>query len=128
MVPDAGGGPRPEAGRPGESAAAAYRRLQQTALQAVERCLALVPIRCLSDVDVAEKAINQMRDRLIDDLRAAGPSERQAVLRAALNQTNVALSLIVGVEYPATGSQRKPLEMARDVLLDEHFKERTAEP
>ncbi len=77
-------------------------------------------------MDVAEKAINRMRDRLIDDARKA-PPEHQAVLRAALHQTNVALSLIVGVEYPATGSQRKPLEMARDVLQDEHFKELTAQ-
>ncbi len=90
---------------------AQYQELQGVALAAVEDALARVPLECLSDVDVAERAINRLRDTLIDGLRKGQPG-----LQPPLDQTNVALSLVVGVEYPATGSQRQGLEMARDTL------------
>jgi hypothetical protein len=125
MAPDEK--PAPQAAQPaaGESEApdeaATYRRLQQAALAAVEYCLTLLPIHCLSDVDAAERAINKLRDRLIEGVRRAEPGAHATMLQDALDRTNIALSLIVGVEYPATGTQRKPLEMARDTLRDLHF-------
>ncbi len=95
---------------------ASYEELHRTALAAIDYCIARVPLECLSDVDVAEKSVNRLRDGLIADLRRAEPSRPREVLRPALDHANIALSLIVGVEYPATGSQRQGLEMARDTL------------
>ena len=74
------------------------------------------------DVDRIENKIVQLRDLLIEAWRnsSEGPGE----LHACLEKVNAALSLVVGVEYPAAGFQEKPLEMSRQILegcMEEYF-------
>ncbi len=95
---------------------ALIRNLAADAYKSVETALGLVPIKCLSQVDFAERAIVRMRDALIDELRREPNKDEK--YRRALERANVALSMVVGVEYPATGSQQKSLQMACDVLRE----------
>ena len=66
------------------------------------------------EMDQVQRDTARLRDDLIECRRsgAAGAS----VADAALEAVNIALSLIVSVEYPVTSIQRKALERARDVL------------
>ena len=82
----------------------------------LERARREQPARLSEDVDEAERAVAQLRDELIDRLRSERAPDRSARTRAALNSVNAALSLIVGVEYPAAGIQRSALAQARDTL------------
>jgi hypothetical protein len=59
--------------------------------------------------------VTGLRDRIIVQLRRHGTSPTPD-WRTALTYLNTALSLIVGVEYPAAGIQRSALEQARDML------------
>jgi HPt (histidine-containing phosphotransfer) domain-containing protein len=68
------------------------------------------------EVDQAERMVARLRDGLIDRLRAHPGVPDAARTRAALDRLNVALSLIVGVEYPAGGIQRELIEQASDTL------------
>ncbi len=70
------------------------------------------PAELKAEVDVAERAIVALRDALIVSLRSAS----EAGARRALDQVNIALSLVVGLEYPMGGLQRSMLEGARSVL------------
>src|SRR5690348_15011135 len=88
----------------------------QTALDAIDRAIGEPPAELKQDVDVAERAIADLRDCLIRELRQASPDTDTRRRRDMLDQANVALSLVVGVEYPSGGIQRKVLEQARDVL------------
>lgn len=88
----------------------------RTAVETLERALDLPPAELTAEVDVAERAIARLRNRLIAELRAAPAGDDTARRRQALDAANVALSLVAGVEYPAAGLQRKLLEQARDVL------------
>lgn len=67
------------------------------------------------DVDFSERAIVDLRDCLIARLRGH-VREADVPLRAALDRVNVAVSLIVSVEYPAGGIHRKKIEQALDIL------------
>lgn len=64
-----------------------------------------------------ERELVRIRDELIIQCRRQGDpvavSERG---QTRLGQINVALSLVVAVEYPVTSIQRTALEQARDVL------------
>lgn len=64
-----------------------------------------------------ERELVRLRDELIIQCRRQGDpvgvSERE---QTRLGQINVALSLVVAVEYPVTSIQRTALEQARDVL------------
>lgn len=64
----------------------------------------------------AERAISRLRDGLIARLRAAPPAEDTARPRAALAQINVALSLVVGGEYPVGRIERRFVGDASGVL------------
>ncbi|MBV9546337.1 MAG: hypothetical protein JOY61_18355 [Chloroflexi bacterium] len=86
--------------------------LCREALQLLEEALGKPPPELSAEVDVAEQKIAQLRDELIDRLRAA-PDQ---ALRAALDNVNAALSLVVGVEYPVGGVQRDMLKQARTAL------------
>jgi hypothetical protein len=86
------------------------------AIEILERALDLPPAELTEQVDVAERAIARLRNRLIAELRAATTGEDTRGLRGALDAANVALSLVAGVEYPAAGIQRTLLEQAIDVL------------
>ena len=88
------------------------------AVAMLERALQEPPGALSEDVDVAERVVARMRDRLIEVLREGPQAADAARQRAALDRVNAALSLIVGVEYPAAGIQRKVLEQARDALKE----------
>ncbi len=83
---------------------------------ALERAIELPPLQLSQQADVAERAIVSARNRLIDRLRQHGDSPRAAAWHSALDELNIALSLVVSGEYPAAGVQREPLEQARDIL------------
>ncbi len=90
----------------------------QVAVAAIEQALGLPPLQFNREAEVAERAVVQMRDHLIDRLRRDGTAAEAPGWRATLKQVNTALSLIVGVEYPSVGERHKPLEQARDLLKD----------
>ena len=96
------------------SDAAAPAGLCREALRHLQAALDQPPTALAAEVDLAECAIAAVRDALIDRWRAH-PS---AQVRAALDQTNVALSLVVGLEYPSGGLQRPLLEQAQSTLQD----------
>lgn len=98
------------AGSPARAKADTQRLLEE-ALQAVNKACAMIPIQCLEEIDFAERAIVRLRDALIEQRRAAGPGW-DARSQAALDHVNGSLSLVIGVEYPATGSQRRMLQAA----------------
>jgi hypothetical protein len=66
------------------------------------------PAELKADVDVVERAIVAVRDALIDRLREA-PSD---AIRSRLDRVNVALSFVVGLEYPLGGLDRDMLKQA----------------
>ena len=70
------------------------------------------PTELKEEVDVAERAVAALRDELIDLVRAAP----EPGLSAALERVNVALTLVVGLEYPMGGLQRNMLDEARATL------------
>jgi hypothetical protein len=78
-------------------------------LAQLEDALARPPDQLGEEVDQVERELATLRDELIADLRANGR-------RAGLDQVNAVLSLVVGLEYPATGIQRTLIEQARDAL------------
>ncbi len=88
----------------------------QTALAALERAETAPPLMVTREADLAERAIVRARDELIGRLRAAGqPSERQP-LEELLDKLNVALSLVVGLEYPIGGIERERIKQAADYV------------
>lgn len=98
---------------------AAQRTLAEQCRHAAEliaRAQADQPRHLSEDVDEAERAVVFLRDRLIGKLRGAASPEEAAHWRAALAHVNGALSLVVGVEYPASGVQRTLLEQAAGAL------------
>jgi hypothetical protein len=70
-----------------------------------------------NQVDDVERQVARFRDKLIERLRADTASAReQEQLRQALDHTNAALSLLVGVEYPSAGLQESLLQDAVGLL------------
>jgi len=69
------------------------------------------------EIDEVERELVRLRDELIIECRRQGdPVGVSARGQTRLGQINVALSLVVAVEYPVTSIQRTALEQARDVL------------
>ncbi len=63
-------------------------------------------------LDEVQLKIVDLRDRTIEKLRRQeNPDQRRL-----LQQLNLALSLIFGLEYPVTGFQRNKIQQTRDVL------------
>jgi hypothetical protein len=87
-------------------------QLRETAMRLLQDALRKPPTELKSEVDDAERAVVALRDELIERLRQA-PTD---AVRAALEQVNVSLSLIVGLEYPLGGLQRQMLDQARTAL------------
>lgn len=81
----------------------------EEAVRSIEDVLSTAPGDRHQIVDFGECAIVRLRDCLIDLLRQADEPTEQGRLRAALDQANIALSLITGVEYPGAGIQEKPI-------------------
>ncbi|HEX3727577.1 MAG TPA: hypothetical protein VHV08_15090 [Pirellulales bacterium] len=69
------------------------------------------------DLGIAQVLTIRLRDRLIERARKSR-GEGAAAMRRLLNETNVALSLIAGVEYPIKGFRQKLIEQARAVLWE----------
>ncbi len=67
-------------------------------------------------IDFGERATVQLRDCLIEHYRSSEDAPERANIRYALEQANIALSLLTGVEYPGAGIQEKPMQEARDLL------------
>jgi hypothetical protein len=95
---------------------ARLRQQGEAALTAIGRALTVAPVQCLKPVDDAERALAGLRDGLIDLLRQATSDRAQRNLRSALDRVNGALSLVLGVEYPAVGVQQDLLKEARKNL------------
>ena len=66
------------------------------------------------EVEIAESRLVELRDHLIKTLRQA--ENRPAAQSHALETMNIALSLVVSIEYPAAGIHREALAEARDLL------------
>lgn len=90
----------------------------QAAIEALERALGQPPGEVPEEVDVAERAVVRLRDELIERLRRQTDAEAAPSWRAALGRANASLSLIAGVEYPASSIQRELLGRARDHLQE----------
>ncbi len=85
------------------------------AVDVLDRVLAYKPAERLHEIDQAERLAVRLRDCLIDRYRRADEAGK-AHMHPGLKQANVAVSLLVGVEYPGAGVQEQPLQQAREVL------------
>ena|ERR1044071_6688573 len=65
------------------------------------------------ELDEVERELVRLRDELIIQRRQ---DDSAAASEGKLDHINVALSLVVAVEYPVTSIQRTVLKQARDVL------------
>lgn len=83
---------------------------------ALEEALRLGPEDLSKQVEVAQRAVVRLRDDLIKRVRQDDASTEASRWRAALDRVNAALSLIVGVVYPAAGIQRQLLKEALEAL------------
>ncbi len=92
--------------------------LCRAAVRELDEGCALPPFNLGEEVDAAERAVVRVRDGLIVRLRAGGDRGDVRRWRQALRHVNMALSLIVGVEYPSIGIRRKPLEQASATLKE----------
>ncbi len=86
------------------------------AVASLDRLLEISPYPRFRDLDGVERAIVRLRDDLIERLRQDAASDEAPRLRALLERANIAISAVVGIEYPAAGVRRQLLEMARDAL------------
>ncbi len=100
----------------------------RTAIEALARAQQSPPLLVLREADLALRATVRLRDALIERLRRDDASPHW---RVALDHVNVALSLIVALEYPTGGIQREAARQARDVLkrvLDQGLLDTTLRP
>ncbi len=81
------------------------------AMAALERAHNAPPLQFTQEADAALRSAVALRDELIAQLRGG-----DAAARAALDSVNVALSIIVGLEYPAAGITRETTTHARAAL------------
>ena len=96
---------------------AALHDLCDRARTMITAALQQQPPQLGQEVDEIERTIVYLRDALIARLRQEQVSGADtARTRRALDPVNTALSLVVGVEYPAGGIQRKLLEQAGTAL------------
>jgi hypothetical protein len=96
---------------------ASFAGLCQESVAALEHALQVTPAELTEQVDVAERVVVRLRDSLIEWVRRDGSSVQRTRWLSALQRVNAALSLIVGVEYPAAGFQKSLLVQARDTLI-----------
>lgn len=83
----------------------------RAAIAALERAHTAPPIQFTQETDFAMRSIVAVRDMLIARLHSGDTAKH-----AALDQVNMALSIVVGLEYPAAGIARENTEHARGVL------------
>lgn len=68
------------------------------------------------ELDDVERELVRLRDELIIQRRREDSAAASAPGQTKLAHINVALSLVIAVEYPVTSIQRTALKQARDVL------------
>ncbi|MCZ7567588.1 MAG: hypothetical protein M5U01_03200 [Ardenticatenaceae bacterium] len=97
-------------------------RLHQEMLTELDQALQQEePLELKARVTAVLRTAVQLRDDLTTRLREARTENDRDRLRGALDQVNVAISLLAAVEYPMVGIQRKSLETAREVLESVKF-------
>ncbi len=82
----------------------------------LEEALDMPPRELGGAVEQAQKRVVGVRDCLIERLRADDRSGKQSFDRKALDRINVALSLIAGLAYPATGIHKRYMKDATKIL------------
>ncbi len=92
--------------------------LSREAKEELEKAEKMKPHKLGQEVDFVEVRIARLRDCLIENLRKKPDSQLAPTWRYALERANIALSFVVGVEYPVTGIHRKLLEQASQVLKE----------
>ena len=101
------------------SAPPAFARIAddvRAAIAMIDDAMKRPPLELTHEVDGAERKVVDVRDALIAIVRAG--DGRSVRARAALDEVNAALSLLAGVEYPATGVQRSMLQQSLEALRD----------
>ncbi len=83
----------------------------RAAIAALERAHAAPPFQFTRESDAALRSAVAVRDELIAQLEPG-----DATAHAALDQVNIALSIIVGLTYPAAGLPRETIQHARSAL------------
>lgn len=98
----------------------ALDNLHASAVQAIENVLNTPPEKRYEVVDRGERALVRLRDALIEQSRQEQDGQRKTALCAALDQVNTAVSLMMGVEYPGSGIQEKPIRQAWEIIMETH--------
>ncbi|RJR55172.1 MAG: hypothetical protein C4576_00135 [Desulfobacteraceae bacterium] len=93
-------------------------RMCRKALEELDRALDGTPQELTQEVDIAEDAVTNLRDRLIQRFRGAADPSDAAEIKNVLDHVNTAVSLLAGVIYPSGGIQRSLVEEARKLLRD----------
>lgn len=88
----------------------------QKAITALDEGLRASPESQAEPIARAERAINQLRDELIERLRRNSAEKDPAPWRGNLDEVNISLSLVAGVEFPAGAIHQKKLKQARKML------------
>jgi uncharacterized protein YPO0396 len=82
----------------------------------IDRSTQLHPREIEKEIDEIERELVRLRDELIVRSRQAEADATGAQARTKLDHVNVALSLVVAVEYPVTSIQRSALQQANQIL------------
>jgi hypothetical protein len=90
----------------------------QQAIHHLDQALDAAPPEVITKVREAQRAMVGLRDQAIDQLRSHPPSTAATHAGTRLDQINMALSCLAGVEYPSGGSHHKLLKQARRALQD----------
>jgi hypothetical protein len=98
---------------PSEDKPSFTKRCRQIA-EELERSATLHPREIQKKIEQIERALVTMRDELI--LHCRQEAATAAPMQAQLEQVNVALSLVVAVEYPVTSIQRSALKQSHELL------------
>lgn len=89
--------------------------LVQEAVDVVNAALDTDSTLIKKEIEAVEECVVRLRDHLIAHLRRQG-AQQAAALRPLLEQVNMALSLVVSIEYPAGGIHREALTETGAVL------------
>jgi len=90
-------------------------RCRQIAAQ-LERSVEHHPREIEKEADEIERELVQLRNDLIVQCREKRPGIDREHAQRRLEYVNIALSLVVAVEYPLTSIQRSALKQARETL------------
>jgi hypothetical protein len=96
----------------------AFKESFEGTLALLEKLMQMQPLSFKREVYVVEQSIVQLRDSLIGRLRGLNASNEKTRLSEILNRVNIAVSLIVALEYPAGGIQQELLQQIYDFLKD----------